>query len=366
MSNSFSKNYGDTNFVTGMRAFAAFAVVLIHAGGAGVRLFGEIGNRAVDLCANGVTVFFVISGYSVASSYMLSKGYGNYLNKRFWRIAPLYYFWIVCAVLTATTAVHWQEQFHVDVDAYNLLMHISFLSFLDYKIAASILGVEWSIPIEVFWYFLVPLLLLRMKSHRQLIIGCCLGFASYVLVMKARSLLPLSAENAALAIHWSPIPFALSFCLGIAAYRLRESNPELRQWGDMALFACIAALNMFVMTPLSKSTGMAYVFFSSFTFILILFGSNESRLFRWLLTNKVAIFLGTISYGIYLCHLPLLAGLSRLNIPYFDDLPSRFIILSACVVLVSTVTYYVIERPTQQAGKLFYRRLLNPFIEQPK
>lgn len=33
MPKAFVKNYGDTNFITGMRMYAAFAVVLIHSGG---------------------------------------------------------------------------------------------------------------------------------------------------------------------------------------------------------------------------------------------------------------------------------------------------------------------------------------------
>lgn len=86
------KNYGDTDFITGMRAFAAIAVVLIHSGGAGLRDLGDFGNNLADLGRTGVYVFFVISGFSVASSYSSSNGYFDYINKRLWRIAPLYYF----------------------------------------------------------------------------------------------------------------------------------------------------------------------------------------------------------------------------------------------------------------------------------
>lgn len=55
---SIVKKYEDTNFITGMRMYAAFAVVLIHTGGGGVRGWGETGNRIVDMGAQGVAVFF--------------------------------------------------------------------------------------------------------------------------------------------------------------------------------------------------------------------------------------------------------------------------------------------------------------------
>ena len=76
------QDYGDTNFITGMRAFAAFGVVLIHSGGAGLRSLGPIGNNFADLGLTGVYVFFVISGFSVASSFDNSAGYFDYLKKR--------------------------------------------------------------------------------------------------------------------------------------------------------------------------------------------------------------------------------------------------------------------------------------------
>jgi peptidoglycan/LPS O-acetylase OafA/YrhL len=69
------KDYGDSSFITGMRAFAALAVVLIHSGGAGFRELGAIGNNIADFGKVGVYVFFVISGFSVASSYENSSCY---------------------------------------------------------------------------------------------------------------------------------------------------------------------------------------------------------------------------------------------------------------------------------------------------
>ena len=46
--NSPELRYKGTNFITGMRAFAALAVVMIHTGGAGLRSLGAIGNKLAD------------------------------------------------------------------------------------------------------------------------------------------------------------------------------------------------------------------------------------------------------------------------------------------------------------------------------
>ncbi len=47
MRTSIVKDYGDTNFITGMQAFAPLAVAMIHTGGGGFRALGEVGRLAL-------------------------------------------------------------------------------------------------------------------------------------------------------------------------------------------------------------------------------------------------------------------------------------------------------------------------------
>jgi peptidoglycan/LPS O-acetylase OafA/YrhL len=338
-----------------MRAFAAFAVVLIHSGGGGLRALGEIGNRIVDFGAQGVTVFFVISGYSVAMSYSKSYGYWDYLNKRPWRIAPLYYFWISIAIITGVTATYWQKEFESSVDVYNIFMHLSFLSFLDYKITSTILGVEWTIPIEVFWYLLIPFCMQWMVSRRQLIIAVFLAFIGYIFVVKTPTIFGVAPKDAVIAMHWNPIPYVLAFFLGIVAFRLRESGTNFARWGNIAISVSIMILAL-VIYSIGHSSKFVYVYISLQTFIFILFGSSSNQLYRWLFTNKIVVYLGSISYGIYLCHLPLLTLLTRFNLVSVDGGPWKFLILSVSAVVVSSLTYFLIERPSQLLGKILYTK----------
>jgi peptidoglycan/LPS O-acetylase OafA/YrhL len=112
-----TKDYGETTFVTGIRAFAALAVVMIHAGGAGLRGPGDIGNHLADLGRTGVYAFYVISGFSVAASFAASDGFRTYAEKRFFRIAPLYYFWITIGFLMGLKySGYWRTLFHTPFD----------------------------------------------------------------------------------------------------------------------------------------------------------------------------------------------------------------------------------------------------------
>lgn len=314
-------------------------------------MLGELGNRIADMGAQGVAVFFVISGYSVASSYVASNSYWDYINKRLWRIAPLYFFWIGVATLTGLTAIYWQSQFNTTINTYNIFMHLAFLSFLDYKIANSVLGVEWSIPIEVFWYFLIPFWMSLIQTRKQMVVSILGSIFFYIMLIKFSRLLPLPSIDAELVVKWSPFPYAMSFCLGIVAFRLRNLNINFSKWGDFTLVTVTLTTGLFVMYANLK---FGYLFFSLITFVIILFGSRKAFLYRCIFTNKIVVYLGTISYGIYLCHLSLLAIFARFNLISNDGSWRTFMVLSICAILVSSLTYFLVELPFQKLGKVFY------------
>ena len=362
---SLKKNYGDTNFITGMRAFAALAVVLIHAGGAGFRELGIIGNNIADFGRTGVYVFFVISGFSVASSYETSNGYLDYINKRLWRIAPLYYFWLAATIFLGVTATYFQKQLNAEIDSYNIFLHVFFLSFLDYRITNSIVGVEWSISIEVFWYFAVPLLLSGGGDKIKTLCILFISFLVYLLSVQFPHVLPIDGENAALAMHWSPTPYLLAYALGITAYRFRNICRHSNAVGNCVIALSVALVGVYVSHPriILKIFYDEFIFVSLVTTGLIMFGTNKSFIFRFIFTNSAAQFLGVVSYGVYLCHLPLLSLIARLDEPILNNLTLLFILLSTLSVFVSTLTYYLFEQKFIFIGKLFGKRVLSSRAE---
>lgn len=347
MANHFHKDYGDTAFITGLRAFAALAVVLIHSGGAGFRELGVIGNNIADIGRTGVYAFFVISGFSVAVSYSSSGGYADYINKRLWRIAPLYYFWLILSVALGaiSTAVLGEFKFQ-DISLYNWMLHIFFLGFIDYTVTNSIIGVEWSISIEVFWYFLVPLLLYFSRTKRMLVFTLIFSFIVYALSQKYAGLLPVNSKNSALAMHWSPIPYFLSFMLGISAYKIRMHLQPSKYFGGLAIGASISILLIHVCAPLITNLIFRdeFILVSLITTLLIICGSEKSDSIKMLFCNPVVQFLGVISYGIYLSHVPIMGLLLSLNAYGTSNSAVRFIMIAGVSILVSAITYLLIEK----------------------
>ncbi|HSI22537.1 MAG TPA: acyltransferase [Methylophilaceae bacterium] len=349
---NITKRYGETDFITGMRAYAAFGVAFIHAGSGGIESLGEIGNRLAMLGSQGVAVFFVISGYSVAASFASSNGFGDYINKRFWRIAPLYYFWISISLVSVLLNQNSK------IDVYSLIMHMVFLSALDYHIAPfDLIGVDWTLSIEMVWYFFVPLIFIWAKDATRLSLLFIVSGSIFVLATKFRGLLPLPAHEAASIMHFSPIPYVFNFCLGVIAFKLRDSSFDFARLGAHALICTIFAFIAFLMIPKTLMLQSMFLFFSIIAFVLIVFGSSRSKSFNLIFGNRLVLFGGTISYGIYLCHLFALEiidniGLSIFSIPIF-----RLTGMLIIAIILSTATYLLIEKPSLSFGRVLFSRL---------
>ncbi len=347
------KRYGDTDFITGMRAYAALAVLFIHSGNGGIESLGEIGARLAVLGGQGVSVFFVISGYSVASSFASSQGFGDYISKRFWRIAPLYYFWIIAWLVAAL------YNGNLNIDPYNLFMHSFFLSSLDWRIApiGLIGGVDWTLSIEMVWYFIVPFIFLRMRGMSRLLFCLIASTVILVSVTKFRGyfFLPTTKEFA-LIMHYSPIPYVFHFCLGIAAFKLREFSYDFTRWGDAALISTAVAFLIFLLGPKSLFIQSMFVFFTIVAFFLILFGSEKSKLYRIFFSNRIVRFGGTISYGIYLCHISVIELIDSTGMEIFSNAQVKLVTVLTITTAISTATFLFIEKPALTFGRNLYSR----------
>lgn len=347
------KDYGDTNFITGMRAFAALAVVFIHVGGAGFRELGFIGNNIANFGRVGVYIFFVISGFSITSSYMKKTNYFLFLIKRLLRIMPLYYFWLAATILSGVTSRYWQNYFNVEIDGFNIFLHMIFLLFIDYRVANSIIGVEWSISVEVFWYFALPLLLIGGSSKEKSLLVLLAALIIYLLAVNFSYILPVDRQNAELAMHWSPIPYVLAYALGIAAYRYRSICIHSNTVGNCILILAITLIGVYICLPsvITKTFYDEFIFVCLVTTLLLLFGTNKSLLFRLTFNNSAVQFIGVLSYGIYLCHIPLLGLIQRLEYPMLNNQTLLFILVLTLSVIVSTLTYFLIEKRFVLVGK---------------
>lgn len=352
------RRYGDTDFVTGLRCIAAVMVIMIHT--AGLRDFGTLGNIITDNGKYGVQIFFVISGFTIARTYGASPGFGPYFGRRLMRIAPLYYVLIVLAfaliVAGAIPVPYWMAKYDSAPDAYNLGMHLVFLSSWDVRIAASLLGVEWTIPIEIFWYAVLPALLPISRDRRRLM----MIFAALLVLsvsMKAVEYLALPGH----AAHFLPLSYGAYFYLGALSERLRRDQAGRSR--AQRLKYTYAFGGLFVIGLLSD-TGLNAGFLGVATAGLIVFHPGRAagqKGGRGFLCLPPVLFLGSISYSLYLIH-PLAIELVNALPPLSGHRGlAHFAIVTGVTVAFSALTYSVIEYPSNQLGKrLFGARAVKP------
>lgn len=334
-----TKNYGDTDFVTGLRAIAATMVVMVHTGA--LADFGTLGVRISGAGAAGVQAFFVISGFSIATVLAARPVFWDFFVRRLVRIVPLYYAALLLAFILTLISLPmsgWRETLGAPNPFLGLILDFMFLGWLSPQTANDFIGVEWSIPIEVFWYIILAGLLPLLRRRRDW------GYAFIGLLLLAGVSRAFSEIifGRSLWAAWAPTTYGAWFVLGAMTCRLRPlmrtASKLLRT--NILLLAALSFV-MGLMTDIGLTS--AFIGFSTF---LVIVGHPGSLACRDPLSSRPMRFLGTISYGIYLWHMFVISLVGQLNITsqlFF------FICVYALTICVSIMAYLIVERPAIRA-----------------
>jgi peptidoglycan/LPS O-acetylase OafA/YrhL len=363
--------------LTGVRALAALWVVLFHcwimAGRPSPTL--ELHVTQVNLTPLlefgwlGVDLFFVLSGFLLtrqawgkvgrgkAAGWLPSQfgeTYMSFLRRRILRVYPAYY--AVISVLLILAALHVYRSLPEKGD---LLLHLVMFHNVVARYLESINDVLWSIPFEWQFYLVFPLLFIALRRTNPV--------ALYVMT----ALLALGTKE------WADItgsgyvelqlPVRLDeFVAGMCAATFAEHH-RLRV--RPALIAFALGLTGLVGTPWVWSAypngghyfdaiGLARPLWIQASICLFLLGlSGEPHPGVRLFSNRWVVWLGLISYSIYLVHVPVLVLLPKLGAyPTQGSAVSgslaRIIAMAVpAVIAASALLYYVIERPFQASGK---------------
>ncbi len=210
-----------------------------------------------------------------------------------------------------------------------------------------------------FWYLAVPFMMRWSGGTKQLVALIAVSLIVHIISARATVLFPFLGENAPLALQWSPAPYALCYALGIAVYRARKYIRHSGAIGDLAFIISAALIVGYVSAPrlFAKIFFDELVFTSLVTTVLLLFGSARSRIFALAFGNRLVQFLGVISYGLYLAHMPLLDLLTRYDGFWIQDLTVKFLLVSLCATVASAITYYAFEQRLAAFGKNTARRV---------
>ena len=326
--------------LTGLRGVAALVIVLHH-----------IVLRLPDLAAGparqgylAVDLFFVLSGFVMALGYGTWFGarrplpeYGRFLGRRIARVWPLHA--VVVALLVADGIVRHTGEYWPRMVIFNGLLMQS------WGFSQTVDAPAWSVSTEMLAYILFPLLSGLALRRPARVAWRTLAVAVAVLVVCVLVAPDLgSAQRGALDLHqnWSLLPAlrcVAGFTIGLLTWRALQTRRGARVAAQPAV-ATGAGLAIVGLVLLGAPDGLVYLFFP--VLIAGLY-AGAGPLTRWL-AKPVAVWTGTLSYAIYLVHVPVLDHAHSWAPAGVAPFLAVFAALLCPVVLVA---HYGIERPAQ-------------------
>lgn len=319
--------------------------------------------------STGVDLFFVLSGY-VFAPYLFGKPLSlvPHLIRRFFRLYPLY----VCALLLYV-ALRLPSTSAWDHFAVHLVMGHTLASL---QIANFYNPAFWSLPPEVEYYLLLPLLVWavgKLHSIRLRFVGMVLLAAAMHLALVAAAAPDEGITARAIAtIH---VPGVLiEFMWGSMAYALvRHADSTRARLLRLALGALVLiGMGLLYVAYVAPVGGMptsappqwiggnvgfgaalGYALLLSALVVTVERQPVVQQPKSWL--RSWAVVMGQLSYGVYLFHNAAPQMLHRI----MPELSGKTLVL-LCVILsllVSWAAHHVIERPLRNFG----RRLSHSF-----
>lgn len=329
--------------IDGLRAVAVLAVVLFHASPQSLR-GGFIG----------VDIFFVISGFLITTIILadIAKGrfsLADFYGRRVRRIFPA-----LSLVLLATLAFGWFallvdefQQLGRDVSAgIAFVSNIVFWMNSGYFDSAAELKPTlhlWSLGVEEQFYLFWPLavtFVIRRKWH-PLLIACTFGVASFALGVYQAHAAPMAAFYSPLTRFWE---LAVG---GLLAYVFLHKPEWLRAHTNLrsALGLLLLCAGLGAITPESRFPGF-WALLPVLGAALLISAGPHAWINSKLLSNRPAVWIGLISYPLYLWHWPILSFMHILSDAGNSGRVARASAVLASIAL-AWLTYRLIETPVR-------------------
>ena len=345
--------------IDGLRAIAIGAVILYHA------QITILGHQPFKGGFIGVDIFFVISGYLITSIILKelittgSFSFKNFYERRIRRILPALLF-----VMLASLPFAWVLLPSSFIDfSKSILYSLGFSSNYYFWYSGHQYGAEsgflkpflhtWSLSVEEQFYILFPIvLLITFKYFRKYLIPILIfGF------VVSLGLADWSSRNYSSASFYFLHTRVWELLAGsILAYFEIMGGGEVR-------FKC-KILNLILPSIGLFLIGHSILFFNDKMFhpsfytlspiigvCLIIWFSNKDELITKILSTKLFVGIGLISYSLYLWHYPIFA-FARVT-EFTQGSLFKKLLLGIIILLLSIFSYYFVERPTRNKGNKF-------------
>tara|TARA_B100000767_G_scaffold269762_1_gene292103 strand:- start:555 stop:2435 length:1881 start_codon:yes stop_codon:yes gene_type:complete len=347
--------------IDGLRAIAVGSVILYHAQ---ITIFGLEPFRGGFI---GVDIFFVISGYLITSIILKelvntgSFSFKHFYERRIRRILP-----VLFVVMLASLPIAFKYISPYDLTDYSksILYSLGFSSNFHFHHSGLDYTVEglkhpflhtWSLSVEEQYYILFPIILLvTFKYFRKYLINVLIfGFVISL------GLADWGSRNHPSATFYFLHTRTWELLAGsILAYfeitlgqrsKIKTLNLILPFVGLVLISHSILFFNDEMLHPsfytLSSILGVSF----------IIWFSNKDEFITKILSSKLFVGIGLISYSLYLWHYPIFVFTNKLNLTEGNIFKQLFIFIA--ILFLSIASYYLIEKP-MRGKKISFRKII--------
>ncbi len=337
----------------GLRFFA-FILVFIHHN----TLFANIPYLSV-LKINGwigVDLFFVLSAYLFTYLLIAESKKTNTINFRKFYIRRIFRIWPIYFLLVALSIFATLIVFHGKLSNDIMIRILGLFTFSD-NILSSIYGYNkmsfsghlWTIGYEEQFYIFIPFIIYTLvrASFKMRLISLLL----LVVIFNAIRFYLIYQNVPYPAIYVLPFTHFESIILGIVVgfggldFCLKKINPLILAGTGILVFTLIEFLP--ARNVITYWQILTYLLVGIST-TLILYATLKSSYLKRKLSNKIFVFLGKRSYGLYIYHRLAIVivtfTLKRLHVIPLNSL-TMFIFSLIITILISIVSYQLIEIP---------------------
>ncbi|RYX81952.1 acyltransferase [bacterium] len=343
----------------GLRGIAVLAVVIYH--------FSKIGDwRLLPGGYVGVDVFFALSGFLITCLLLeewSANGkidFKNFYLRRACRLLPALVVCLAFSFVLYCLADHSRWKLGLKQTAVVLLYVSNWVRAFGGRSFMGWFGHTWSLSVEEQFYLTWPIifvaLLWAFRTKRQAVLW--VGLLAVGVMLYRGGLAHAGWTHQRLGNGSDTRADALLVgCFGAFVFHTRALSPQLLKWaekiaivtGILLLAYCVRSLS--TTDPRLYLYGMAFISIASGLLVFSLAQSSPQSGIIRLLQLKLLVWLGRLSYAIYLWHM-VFFSFARELFPSVS-LWVRAPVCMALTLVVASASYYWVEKPFLRLKKRY-------------
>lgn len=338
--------------LTFSRFIAAIAVVIYHFG---LEVYPFNLKELYPFFKQGniaVSYFFLLSGFIMIIAYHQYKkvAFLAYIKNRFARIYPVYFLALLILLL-------FKLRYHNDGEFGDFFLNLVMIQSWFPGKALSFNFPAWSLGVEFFFYALFPLLFNRYYAQFSLKKLCFMVIPFFIMSqllfhwgMYSNWYHGYPSKSHELLFYFPPMHLS-EFLIGNLAglFFVKRWSTAKKNYDFLILsFVCLLPAILYYNIYFEFHNGLLALVFIP---LIVCISMNEGILSK-ISAYKPLIFLGEISYGIYILQSPIFAWTKAILKDYnINNETTKFYISLLILVVIAALSYQFIEAPLRKIIK---------------